>query len=89
MVGPGGVRKTWELRLADLLGDVGPFVTIGDPTETLPRVGAARLYVGDDAWHQTVEDVLGRGGTIILHAATRRASTGRSSGSWLLTSPSG
>ena len=68
MVGPGGVRKTWELRLADLLGDVGPFVTIGDPTETLPRVGAARLYVGDDAWHQTVEDVLGRGGTIILHA---------------------
>jgi hypothetical protein len=68
MVGAGGVRKTWELRLADLLGDVGPFVTIGDPTETLPRVGAARLYAGDDGWHQTVEDLIGRGGTIILHA---------------------
>ena len=31
-------------------------------------MGAARLYVGDDAWHQTVEELLGRGGTIILHA---------------------
>ncbi|MGZ6613099.1 MAG: hypothetical protein ACXVFQ_01540 [Solirubrobacteraceae bacterium] len=66
-VGLGGARKTYEQRLGAILSDVAPFVTIGDPTETLPRLGAQRLYATDEEWHRTVDDLLARGGTIILH----------------------
>ena len=42
-------------------------MTIGDPTERLPHLGAARLYAGDDEWKQTLDDLLDRGGAVILH----------------------
>lgn len=64
----GQGRKTYEARLGGLLDDVAPFVTIGNPTEKLPQLGAARLYADDDEWHQAVDDLLARGGTIILLA---------------------
>lgn len=66
-VGIGGARKTYEQRLGAILSAVAPFVTIGDPTETLPRLGAQRLYATDAEWRHTVDDLLERGDTIILH----------------------
>lgn len=64
----GLAPRRYEQDLAVVLDDVAPFVTIGDPTERLPQLGAARLYADDDEWRATVEDLLARGGTVILHA---------------------
>ena len=49
-----------EQELAALLQSVGPVIGIGQPGETLPDLGAARMYVSDDAWRATVD---GRGAT--------------------------
>jgi hypothetical protein len=64
----GGVEKTYEERLARSLREVGPFVAIGDPTERLPQLGAARLYAADEEWQRNVDDLTARAGVILLHA---------------------
>ena len=63
-----GVEKTYEQRLARTLREVGPFVAIGDPTERLPQLGAARLYAADEEWQAKVDDLTARAGVIVLHA---------------------
>lgn len=67
-----GIRRfgrplTFEQRVAQLVRDVAVMVTFGDPVESLPRLGAARLYAGDDEWQAKVDDLLERGGPIIVH----------------------
>jgi hypothetical protein len=62
-----GAKRTFEERLARVLNDVAPFVTIGDPTGGLPHLGASRLYAGDDEWQETLDGLLDRGGAVILH----------------------
>lgn len=61
--------RTAEQKMARALRDVAPFVALGDPTEDLPELGAVRLYADDAGWQGTVEDLIRRAGTIILHAA--------------------
>jgi hypothetical protein len=63
-----GFEKTYEQRLARTLRKVGPFVAVGDPTERLPRTGAARMYAADDAWQETVDELTARAGVVVLHA---------------------
>jgi hypothetical protein len=67
---------THEQRLARTLRKVGPFKTVGDPTEELPQLGAARVYATDEDWQVTVEDWIAHAGVVLLQ-------TGESEGlSW-------
>ena len=58
--------STEEEQFARVFNRIGPFVAIGDPREGLPDLGAARFYVGDDAWQQRVEDLLARARLVVL-----------------------
>ena len=58
--------RTEEEVLAEALLQIGPVVGIGRPGEKLPQLGAARVYVGDDHWQQTVHDFLSRAGLVVL-----------------------
>lgn len=63
-----GIRPpTYEEHLTRALRDVAPVIGLGDPVETLPRRGAARIYVDDADWRSTIAELLARDGTIILH----------------------
>lgn len=62
------VSKTFEERLAQALGKLGPVVAIGKPGENLPELGAARMYVDDDSWQSTVKSLIGRAQFVIFRA---------------------
>ena len=62
-----GIEKTYEERLARTLRNVGPFVAVGDPTERLPLLGAARTYAADEDWQETVDELTARAGVVLLH----------------------
>ncbi len=67
---------THEQRLARTLRTVGPLMTVGDPTEELPRLGAARVYAADEDWQATIDEWTARAGVVLLQ-------TGESEGlSW-------
>jgi len=66
-------RLTKEEHLTQLLARIGPVVAIGRPGESLPRVGARRLYVNDEQWQSTVEELIKSARLVALR-------TGRSSG---------
>jgi hypothetical protein len=61
-------ESTYEERLARTLRHAGPFVAVGDPTEGLPVLGAARLYAADTEWQETVNDLIARAAVVLLHA---------------------
>jgi hypothetical protein len=58
--------RTEEEVLAEVLCKIGPVVGIGRPGEKLPQLGAARVYVDDDHWQQTVHDFLSQAGLVVL-----------------------
>lgn len=62
-----GFEKTYEERLARTLRTIGPFVAVGDPTERLPLLGAARMYADDDEWRATVGELMAEAGVVLLH----------------------
>jgi hypothetical protein len=62
------IDNTYEERLARTLRKAGPFVAIGDPTEGLPQLGAARMYAADDNWQQTVRELAARASVVLMHA---------------------
>jgi hypothetical protein len=64
----GGIEKTYEERIARTLRKVGPFVAIGDPTERLPLLGAARVYAADEEWQAKVGELTARAGAVVMHA---------------------
>jgi hypothetical protein len=61
---------TEEEQLATVLNEIGPFVAIGDPAESLPDLGAARIYASDDDWQVKVRDLLSRAALVILRPGT-------------------
>ena len=52
--------------MARTLRKVGPFVAVGDPTEELPLLGAARVYAADEEWQMTVDELTARAGVVLL-----------------------
>lgn len=58
--------RTEEEQLAAALGEVGPVVAIGRPGEALPRLGARRVYLADDAWQPQVLDWFGRAALVVI-----------------------
>ncbi|MDH6141840.1 hypothetical protein P3T35_003861 [Kitasatospora sp. GP30] len=71
---PGRVRavmaRTEEEQLGRAFEVIGPFVAVGRPGETLPPVGAARLYMPDNGWDQAVLELVREAGLILLGAGT-------------------
>jgi hypothetical protein len=59
---------TYEERLARTLRKIGPFVAVGDPTERLPLLGAARMYAADEDWQATVGELMSHAAVVLLHA---------------------
>ena len=57
---------TYEERLARILRRIGPFVAVGDPTEDIPLLGAARVYAADEDWQMTVGELIDRAGVVLL-----------------------
>ncbi|MFI5460934.1 MAG: hypothetical protein ACHRXM_36460 [Isosphaerales bacterium] len=57
---------TYEQNLVHALRPLGPVVAIGKPGEWLPTLGAARMYVDDDHWQQTVTDLMTQAGVVLF-----------------------
>jgi len=70
------VSVSFEQMLAATLDCVGPFIAIGRPTETVPELGAARLYCSDTEWRDRITDLITRWS---FEAAGRKISGGKSS----------
>lgn len=51
---------------ASIERQLGPLITIGDPSDYLPRVGAARVYCTDDTWREVVVDFLRRVQAVVI-----------------------
>ncbi len=62
--------RTEEEQVALVLNRIGPFVAIGDPKESLPDLGAARMYVGDGDWQARVSDLLASARLVVLRASS-------------------
>jgi hypothetical protein len=59
---------TPEQELAVVLGRLGPVVAIGRPGEPLPELGAARMYVDDAHWQETVRGLIARARLVVVRA---------------------
>jgi len=59
---------TEEQQIAEVFGELGPVVAIGRPGERLPELGAARMYVADDEWQETVSDLMARARLVVYRA---------------------
>lgn len=56
-----------QFLLGKYLSKIGPYVAIGRPGESLPELGASRMYVGEE-WRQKVVELLRRARLVILRA---------------------
>jgi tetratricopeptide (TPR) repeat protein len=61
---------TEEEQLAQVLNEIGPFIALGRPTERLPQVGAARIYVSHDEWQDRVTQLMSQARLVVLRAGT-------------------
>ena len=64
----GGVR-TMEEQLAEVLQPFGHLLAIGQPGETLPKPGAAKIYADDD-WKKVVIDKMKTSRLVVILAGT-------------------
>jgi hypothetical protein len=64
----GGVR-TMEEQLAEVLQPFGRLLAIGQPGETLPKPGAAKIYADDD-WKKVVIDKMKTSRLVVILAGT-------------------
>ena len=62
----GKPLDTSEEQLASFFRNHGSFVAIGKPGEVLTTLGAARMYVTNDEWQQTVLDLLQESKLVVL-----------------------
>ncbi|PWT99211.1 MAG: hypothetical protein C5B51_27665 [Terriglobia bacterium] len=60
------VALNFEQILAAILSPIGPFVAVGRPSEELPELGAARMYLPDDRWREKVCALLGRARLVVI-----------------------
>ena len=59
---------TIEQELTRVLSRVGPVVAIGRPGDSLPELGAARLYARDDEWRAKVSELMLRARLVVIRA---------------------
>jgi hypothetical protein len=67
-----GLFGAWteEEALARAMNDIGPLVAIGTPEETLPLLGAARIYVANEEWQKVALDLLERAVVVAMRIGT-------------------
>lgn len=67
---PGAVgrRRTLDEILLEHASPYGPVIAIGDPRDTIPPLGAARVFVagGDDDWQGVVRDLTAASGAVVI-----------------------
>ncbi len=61
-------RKRLEECIAEELSRAGPFFAIGKPGESLPPLGAERVYLSDDTWQDAVLDFMLKAERIVMVA---------------------
>jgi hypothetical protein len=61
-----GSPATRERAIARQLGQIGPFIAVGKPGDSLAPLGAARIYVSDDEWRSVVTSLVNRAAAVIL-----------------------
>jgi hypothetical protein len=61
---------TEEEQLAKALAWVGPLVAVGRPGESLPHVGAQRIYLADDEWQQRVAELIPQSRLVVLRTGS-------------------
>lgn len=62
----GQPLDTSEQQMASFFRRYGFFVAIGKPGEKFATTGAARMYVGNDEWQQTVAELLDEARIVLL-----------------------
>jgi hypothetical protein len=65
----GSVDDTTEEQLGRYFCKRGPFVAIGKPGERFATPGASRIYVSDESWRKTVEELLVESQVVVLQPA--------------------
>ncbi len=60
--------STEEEILTELVSAIGPLVAVGQPGDTLPYAGAARVYMGMADWQERVQALLTRSRLVIVRA---------------------
>jgi hypothetical protein len=56
-----------ETRLANHFHRFGPFIAIGDPSDSVPQPGAARMHLSDDQWQSRVIDWMKASQVIVMY----------------------
>jgi hypothetical protein len=64
----GALTTTAEEQLVEVLQQIGTVVAIGQPGESLPKPGAARLYASDEEWKKVVTDKMKTSQLVVLRA---------------------
>jgi hypothetical protein len=57
---------TEEEQIVRAFRDIGPVITVGTPGERLPPPGAARLYIGDRDWKESVAELVCSAGAVVV-----------------------
>jgi hypothetical protein len=65
-------NPTEEEDIAHALGAIGPVLAIGNPSEKLPTLGAARLYVTSERWQDVVLKLVTSAKLVVLRSAATR-----------------
>ena len=63
-----GVHSSTEEELTELVTKIGPVIAVGRPGEKLPQLGAARVYISDDQWQESVKTYMNQCQLILLRA---------------------
>lgn len=63
-----GVPLSGEEELTQLMLKIGPVIAIGRPGEKLPQLGAARVYIPDDQWQESVKTYMDQSQLIVIRA---------------------
>ena len=58
--------QSYEQMLVEAVASFGQVFAIGEPGEMLPPLGAPRLYVDGDGWHEVVQELLSEAQLIVL-----------------------
>lgn len=64
------LEYSYEQDLTRQLRKIGPVIAIGNPSERLPELGAARMYVREGNWQEKVNDLMLRAQLIVLHVGS-------------------
>lgn len=65
-----GAYETQEEELTKVLEHFGPVVAVGDPSEDLPDLGAARVYF-DDRWQDNVMSLMQRSLIVVFRVGAK------------------